>query len=216
MTGEGAKLRCTGVVLAGGGATRYGGEPKGLLHVGGERIIDRVVRALAAASDELLLVANDPDGPSWLPGVRHARDVRPGEGSLGGIHAALAHAKTPVLVVAWDMPFVPGPLLAALRSLGAGASAALPESGSKRGVEPLCAYYDPVCLGAIERRLDAGDRRVVSFFDDVPGVRRMSAADVARFGDPERLFLNVNTPEDLGLAERHANATDGDRRRQEA
>ena len=211
-----ARLACTGVVLAGGGATRYGGEPKGLMRVGGERIIDRVARALSEAADELLLISNDPKGAHWLPGVRHARDVREGEGSLGGIHAALARAGTAVLVVAWDMPFVPGALLAALRDRGEGAGAALPESGSKRGVEPLCAYYDSSCLRAIERRLDAGDRRVVSFVEDVPDVRYLSAREVARFGDPELLFLNVNTPEDLLLAERHANATDGDRRRQEA
>lgn len=210
------RLPCTGVVLAGGGATRYGGEPKGLKRVGGERIIDRVARALRDAADDLLLVANDPDGARWLPGVRHTRDVREGEGSLGGIHTALARAGTAVLVVAWDMPFVPGALLAALRSRGEGASAALPESGSKRGVEPLCAYYDSSCLSSIERRLDAGDRRVVSFLADMPDVRHLSAREVAQFGDPELLFLNVNTPDDLGLAERHANATDGDRRRQEA
>jgi molybdopterin-guanine dinucleotide biosynthesis protein A len=91
----------------------------------------------------------------------------------------------------------------------------VPESGSKRGVEPLCAWYGPACLDAIERRLDAGDRRVVSFFDDVR-VARIAAEEVARFGDPARSFMNVNTPEDLELAERHAATTDGERRRQEA
>ncbi|MEY4608770.1 MAG: MobA-like transferase domain, partial [Gemmatimonadota bacterium] len=39
-------MSCTGVILAGGGATRFGGRPKGLEVVAGERIIDRVARGL--------------------------------------------------------------------------------------------------------------------------------------------------------------------------
>jgi molybdopterin-guanine dinucleotide biosynthesis protein A len=207
--------RVTGVVLAGGGATRYGGLPKGLERVGGRRIVDRVADALRATTDDLLLIANDPAADGWLPGVRRAGDVRPGLGSLGGIHAALVRAAGPAIVVAWDMPFVPAALLAALRELGSGADAAVPESGSRRGLEPLCAYYSPACIAPIERRLDAGDRRVIAFYDDVE-LRRLEAAAVQRLGDPSRLFMNVNTPDDLLLAERYASATDGRRDRQEA
>lgn len=190
---------CVGVILAGGGATRFGGQPKGLQVVEGERIIDRVAAALREVSDALLLVANDPGAGAWLPGVRTAADVRTGEGALGGLHAALAHAGgSAALVVAWDMPFVAVGLLRALRALGeAGADAAVPESEtSGRGVEPLCAWYGPACLAAIERRLDAGDRRVVAFFEDVR-VSRLAAVDVARWGDPGRIFWNVNSPSDL-------------------
>lgn len=195
---------CVGVILAGGGATRFGGQPKGLQLIDGVRIIDRVAAALRQVTDELLLVANDPGAATWLPGVRTLADVRTGEGALGGLHAALAHAGgAGALVVAWDMPFVEPGLLRALRALGdAGADAAVPESEtSGRGIEPLCAWYGPACLAAIERRLDAGDRRVVAFFDDVQ-VSRLSAADVAQWGDPARLFWNVNTPHDLSSAPR--------------
>lgn len=189
--------------MAGGGATRFGGRAKGLEYVGGERIIDRVADALREASDDLLLIANDPAAPTWLPGVRLERDVLQGQGSLGGLHAALHHAQAPVLVVAWDMPFVPGALLARLRELGDHADAVLPESGSRRGVEPLCAYYGPACLAAIERAIAAGDRRMIGFLDDVR-VARLEAAHVSAFGDPEWLFMNVNAPEDLARAEAHA------------
>jgi molybdopterin-guanine dinucleotide biosynthesis protein A len=208
-------IRCTGVILAGGGATRYGGQPKGLLTVGGKRIIDRVTDVLASSTDELLLVANDSRAAEWLPGVRVAADVRPGCGSLGGIHAALVHARQPALVVAWDMPFVPAALLVALREAGERADAAVAESGSRRGVEPLCAYYTPACVAPIERRLDGGDRRVIAFYDDVR-VARLDAARVGELGDAELLFMNINSPEDLLRAERYASATDGRRHRQEA
>lgn len=206
---------CTGVILAGGQATRYGGRAKGLESVGGRRVIDRVAEVLASATDELLLIANDPAAAGWLPGVRVESDLRPGCGSLGGIHAALSRAGGAVLVVAWDMPFVPAPLLAALRVLGERADAAVPESGSRRGLEPLCAYYSGSCLLPVEQRLDAGDRRVISFFDDVH-VARLPAREVSRFGDPALMFMNVNSPDELALAEQHASSTDGGHTRPQA
>ncbi len=208
-------LRCTGVVLAGGQASRFGGLPKGLERVAGERIIDRVATALADVTDDLLLIANDPDASTWLAGVRCFPDVRPGIGSLGGIHAALVHAARSVLVVAWDMPFVPPALLAELRAAGAGVDVAVPESGSRRGLEPLCAFYAQACTPAIERRLDADDRRVIGFFDDVR-VARLGHEAVARHGDPAMLFMNVNTPDDLRLAEAYAATPDGSGNRQKA
>lgn len=195
-------MHCVGVILAGGGATRFGGQPKGLQLVEGARIIDRVAAALRGAADELLLIANAPGADAWLPGVRTAVDVRRGEGALGGLHSALSHAGGhPVLVVAWDMPFASEGLLRALRAIGEqGYDAVVPESEtSGRGVEPLCAWYGPACLPAIERRLDAGDRRVVSFFEDVR-VSHLRAAEVSLYGDPARIFFNVNRPDDLPLA----------------
>jgi molybdopterin-guanine dinucleotide biosynthesis protein A len=199
---------CTGVILAGGGATRFGGSPKGLVPVLGVRIIDRVAEALRATSDSLLLIANDPAAEAWLPGTRLLPDARRGEGALGGVHAALAHAATDVLLVAWDMPFVPAALLAALRARGEslGVDAVLPESeGSGRGVEPLCAWYSSRCLPAVTASLDAGDRRVIAFHGAVK-VARLSHAEVAAFGDPERLFANVNSADDLTRLEEMARA----------
>ena len=208
---------CTGVILAGGEATRYGGAAKGLERVGGVRVIDRVALALARVADTLLLIANDPLAASWLPGVRVAADVRPGSGSLGGIHAALVRAGSAVLVVAWDMPFVSSELLKALRALGErGHDAAVAESGASGGIEPLCAWYAPACVAPIEQALDRGDRRVISFFDAVR-VARMPRSQVTAFGDPAQIFLNVNSPAELALAERYASTPDdGDRRHEEA
>jgi molybdopterin-guanine dinucleotide biosynthesis protein A len=202
---------CTGVILAGGLSTRYGGAPKGLEFVGAHRIIDRVANALGAVTDTLLMVANDPAAATWLPEVPVAGDVLAHQGSLGGIHAALSHAPGPVLVVAWDMPFVPADLLAALRTRGADADAVVPESDSRRGVEPLCAWYAPACRPAIERRLAAGDRRVISFFDDIR-LARLPAAEVRRYGDPAWMFMNVNSPDELLRAQAHVASLPADNR----
>ena len=204
-------MSCTGVILAGGAASRFGGSPKGLERVDGRRIIDRVAAALREVSDDLLLIANAAEASTWLPGVRTAADVRPGLGALGGLHAALAQAGTDVLLVAWDMPFVSAALLGELRRIGDGGSdeshhelrvvdtpdVVIPESdGSRRGVEPLCAWYSQRCLGAVERTLDAGDLRVIGFHEQVR-VQRLPVARVRDFGEPARLFSNVNTREEL-------------------
>jgi molybdopterin-guanine dinucleotide biosynthesis protein A len=203
-----------GAVLAGGAASRYGGVPKGLLEVGGRRILDRVVDAVQAVTGEPpLLVANAPDAASWRPDLTTIPDVRPGFGSLGGIYTAVTAGPAPVLCVAWDMPFVPEALLRALADGAAAGNydAFLPESSGRRGLEPLCAVYGPACGPAIERRLERGDLKAISFHADVR-VGILSLAEVrqaAGGGDePDELFFNVNTPDDLARAEalwrRHA------------
>lgn len=199
-----------GAVLAGGAASRYGGVPKGLLSVGGGRILDRVVeRVQAVTGAPPLLIANAPGASAWRPDLKTIPDARPGCGSLGGIYTAVMAAPEPVLCVAWDMPFVPEALLRALVDGQAAGNydAFLPESSSRRGLEPLCAVYDPACGPAIARRLETGDLKAISFHTDVR-IGILSLAQVRAFGDPDELFFNVNTPDDLERAEalwqRHA------------
>ena len=188
-------------MLAGGAASRFGGAPKGLERVGGLRIVDRVAAALNEATGAPpLLVANAPDAGLWLPGARLAADLRPGMGSLGGIHAAVCAAPAPVVCVAWDMPFVPAALLRALAAGLAEADVVVPESGGRRGVEPLCAAYGPACRAAIEARMDAGDLRAIGFHPLVR-VAVIPLEQVRGYGDPETLFFNVNTAGELAEAE---------------
>jgi molybdopterin-guanine dinucleotide biosynthesis protein A len=170
--------------------------------VAGERILDRVVRTLADAfGAPPLIVANAPDAPSWRPDLRVIPDIRPGLGALGGIYTAVVEAPAPAVCVAWDMPFVPAPLLRALADGLAGHDAMLPESEGPRRLEPLCAAYGPGCRAAVEAALEAGDRRAVGFHPRISlGILPLS--DVRRFGDPALLFFNVNTADDLAGAER--------------
>lgn len=190
-----------GAVLAGGAARRYGGRPKGLVELGGRRILDRVVDALQAATGEPpLLVANAPDSPGWRPDLRTVPDARSGCGSVGGIYTAVCADAGAVLCVAWDMPFVTVELLRALAEGSAGYDAFLPESDGRRGLEPLCAVYGPACRAAIERQLEQDDRRAIGFHDHVR-VGTLPLERVRAFGEPEVLFFNVNRPEDLERAE---------------
>lgn len=192
--------RCVGALLAGGAATRMGGAPKGLEQVGGRRVVDRAADALRHSADDVLLVANDPQAPAWLPGARIVADVRPGLGALGGIHAALtAAAGADVLVLPWDAAFVPGPLLRALRDAGelSAADVAAPRSRSPWGFEPLCAWYAASALPHVAALLDARDGRAGALASRC----RHLVVDASSWGDPDDIFFNVNTPDDLRRAQ---------------
>src|SRR5689334_1929624 len=176
--------RCTGVILAGGASSRFGGRAKGLEIVGGRTIVDRVALALRAVCDDLLLIANVADVQRWgqAANVRVEPDVRSERGSLVGVHSALTHAKSAVLVVAWDMPFISRPLLELLRREGeATECAVVPETS--RGLEPLCAYYPTSALQIATRLLDAREMRLTAFVDALPCVRRLEASQFSVSGD---------------------------------
>ena len=113
---------------------------------------------------------------------------------------AVLHTEGPVLIVAWDMPFVTEELLLALVRGAADYDVFLPESGGKRTVEPLCGVYGPACAPAIRERLDRDDYRAIGFHDAVR-VGKLDLEEVERYGDPARLFYNVNTAQDLAEAE---------------
>ena len=188
-----------GAIVAGGGAVRFGGAPKGLQRVGGIRIIDRVAAALSAVTSELVVVSNAPDANRWIAGVRAFGDVRPERGSLVGIHTALSCARGDVLVVAWDMPFVSTELLALICGRRGAAAAVIPESPS--GHEPFCALYTTACLPIIEAALDAGDLRLSRVLARLPSIETISMSEIGAIGDPATLLFNVNTPNDLARAE---------------
>ena len=125
------------------------------------------------------------------------------QGSLVGIHTALNYAREPILVVAWDMPFVTTPLFELLLSRAERSPyATLPEGPS--GIEPFCAVYSPACLPMIESGLAADDLKLAHMLERLPSYERVPLADIARAGDPEKLFFNVNTASDLATAERLA------------
>ena len=174
--------------------------PKGLERVHGDRMLDAVARALGEAADALLLVANAGGSDRWLPGVATVPDVIPDLGSLGGLYSALASSGgSDVLVVAWDMPFVTAALLRALRDRGEGGDveAVVPRGDARHGGgEPLCAWYAAGCLTTAERLVRDGERRAGALAAAV----RTAWLDPSPFGDPARLFVNVNTPAELAHA----------------
>jgi molybdopterin-guanine dinucleotide biosynthesis protein A len=201
-----------GVILAGGQNRRYDGRPKALESVGGQLIALRAIQAMSEAADRVVIVANDPETYGPL-GLEMRPDLRPGLGALGGIHTAVSWAREAgyrgALVAACDMPFLSSALLKRLAADSDEGEVVAPESESRRGLEPLCAFYGAACSDAIEGALDRGDRHVISFFPNVR-LRLLPRDEVAAFGDPQQLFLNVNTPEDRERAEAAARRDNAD------
>ncbi len=197
-----APVRILGVLLAGGKNRRYGSN-KALETIGGISLIDRALDVLDAVCPHVVIVANEA-APYEHSGRPIRPDSRPGTGVLGGILTALQWAVETeydgALVLACDMPFVAPELLAELIRRAGRDGISIAESDGPRGMEPLCAVYGVGCVPAIEQALDRGERAVVSFFADVP-VCRLDRAEVERFGKPERMFFNMNRPEERKTAE---------------
>jgi molybdopterin-guanine dinucleotide biosynthesis protein A len=190
-------VKVTGVIQAGGQSVRMGGQPKALIELGGRRIIERVVAALAPAVDDVLVVTNTPELYAFLK-LPMVGDVYPDHGSLGGIYSGLKAASGPgALTVACDMPFLHPDVIKLVAARAGEGDVVLPRVGHR--LETLHAVYDKVCLPHIAECLVAGRLKIVEFLERVRVVE-IAEAEVARFRDPRVTFMNVNTPDDLARA----------------
>jgi molybdopterin-guanine dinucleotide biosynthesis protein A len=190
-------MRVTGVIQAGGRSTRMGGRPKALMELGGRRIVERVLDAVAPAVDDLLLVTNTPDLYASL-GLPMVADVYPDAGSLGGIYSGLKAAPgQAAFTVACDMPFLHPAVVRLVVARAGEADVVIPRVGDQ--LETLHACYAKSCLPHIEERIRAGRLKIVGFFERVR-VIEIAEAEVARHRDPAIAFMNVNTPEELERA----------------
>ena len=190
-------MRVTGVIQAGGRSVRMGGRPKGLMELGGRRLVERVLMALTPVVDDVLVVTNTPQLYAFL-GLPMVPDVYPDRGSLGGIYSGLRAAPgQAALTVACDMPFLHPEVLKLLAERSGEGDVVIPRVDEQ--LETLHAAYGKACLPHIEERLLAGKLKIVGFFESVRVVE-ITEADVARFRDPRLVFMNVNTPEELDRA----------------
>ncbi len=186
----------TGAVLAGGLGTRLGRD-KTMLTLGGRPVIERVVTALSEACGQVVVVARAKTFElSSFPVIT---DIYPGRGPLGGIHAALSHAETPlVFVSACDMPFAAAGLVRLARSVWAGEDAVIPFVDGRS--EPLQGLYHRRVAAKAEEALAAGELAVHRFLSRLE-IRWLSRSEVATVEDPAMLFFNINTPADYRRAE---------------
>jgi len=185
-------------IQAGGRSSRMGRD-KGLVELAGQPLIEHVIQRLAGIGQEVVITTNHPEAYVGF-GHRTAGDRQPGAGALAGLATALEAAHgDPVLVVACDMPFASRALAGYMLALSAEAEAVVPRPGGE--FEPLFAVYRRACLSAIERALDEGRKRVISFFPFVR-LRAVEEAEARSIEADPYCFFNVNTPADLAQAER--------------
>ena len=165
----------------------------------GRRIADHALLALRQVTSSQLIVANDVGAAAWFPGAHVVRDDQPGLGPLAGIETGLAAAGGgAVLVLAWDMPFVPAALLQELVHRGERAAhAVVPVHGAGAWLEPLCAYYPPDALLVCRGLLARGERQAAALAAILPSTELLRDHELAAFGDPDVMFTSVDSPEQL-------------------
>jgi molybdopterin-guanine dinucleotide biosynthesis protein A len=195
----------TGVILAGGKSRRFG-ENKALSLFNGERLIERLLRSVRQVTTKLLIVTNSPEEYEFLD-IPMVGDLIVGAGSLGGIFTGIKSMTTSSgIFIACDMPFIRPEFLRYIIEAARGGPFDAVVPMSDHGFEPLCALYTDACIEPIERRLAAGDLKIVRFYDEVR-VRTIHARDTSQFV-PEMLF-NVNTRSDYEEALRLIGPADG-------
>lgn len=186
------------IVLAGGRAARLGGASKPGLEVGGQRVLDRVLAALAAAGvREVVVVGPDGVAPSGVP---TALEDPPFGGPVAGIAAGMAHwwpssgapeAGELVAVLACDLPFVADGAAALLAADAADADAVCLAGPDGRPQWLAAVYAAPAlhgALAALPRTRDISVRALVAPL-------RLVAIPTT-----DRATFDVDTWEDLATA----------------
>lgn len=189
----------TGLVLAGGRATRMGGSDKGLVEFGGRTLVERVLERLRPQVASLLISANRNveryRALGACPVLLDADDgLEPFPGPLAGMLAGLRAARTPwVAVVPCDAPFLPADLVCHLADALAGSRAAVAYGGPK--IEPLFCLLNVDLADDLAAALAHGERRAEGWLRGV-------AAAPAVFPLPEA-FANLNTLAELRAHDGH-------------
>ena len=190
-------VNAAAIILAGGKNSRMGGTNKAMLEIDDRRLIQRIIDQLSGEFQEIIIVTNEPEKYSQL-GVILIQDIIPGRGPLSGIHAGLTISNYRLnLVTACDMPFINGPLAAYMVNLASDADALVPKIDGMW--QQLFAVYSRDCLPAITDCL-TGDRCKFTTFFPAVRVKYITEDTVLEFSDPDRVFFNVNTPDELARA----------------
>jgi molybdopterin-guanine dinucleotide biosynthesis protein A len=196
------------VILAGGVGTRLGGVRKSDVRVGGIRLIERVLAAIAEDCDPVLVaIGHDDPAVMALPAsVIPVVDLTEGQhGPLAGLAAGVGWFRgkrepSRLLSVAVDTPFFPQSFTScALAALSGGADVAVAAYAGQP--YPTNTLWRFGAIRDLPQRLIAGDaphslRRLLAAADSV-----VVDWPVDPSGDP---FANVNTPDDLEALERRA------------
>jgi len=192
-----------GVILAGGLSRRMGGEEKSLMTLHGSTTIERVKSRLSSQIDDIVINANgDAERFSHLnlPVVADTVEgfVGPLAGVLAGMRWAAENSKhTHIITAAADTPFFPEDY--AMRMKEAETQIVLASSNGRR--HPVFGLWPISLADALEHFLVVEENRKVMLF-----VERYSNSIVefpnAENGDDQ--FFNVNTPDDMQVAEKIA------------
>lgn len=186
------------VAILTGGQSRRMGQDKAFINLGRLTVLERVINAVNALTDDLFLVTGSPE-PYRSFGLPVAPDLIPGKAALGGIYTALSRARYEwVLALACDMPLLEPRALVFQSTFCPQADVVTPWVGASP--ETLHTFYRKRCLPAIHNRLAANQLKVTGFFAEVRVVY-LSAEMLRPFSPQLHCLLNINTPQDLQRAQ---------------
>jgi molybdopterin-guanine dinucleotide biosynthesis protein MobB len=170
------------------------GADKALKMLAGKPLISHLVDSLSPLARDIFIVARDVASYEDF-GLPVCADHYQQKASLVGIYSALAASRNDIcFTVACDMPFVEPGLVSMLAGLAPGHDAVIPVS--RRGREPLCAFYSRACLGRMRKQIETGDFSIHNLLDSLD-VRYVDIVELTPICDPDIAFLNVNTIAEL-------------------
>jgi molybdenum cofactor guanylyltransferase len=144
--------------------------------------------------------------------LKIVEDVYKNRGALSGIHSALIHSKNVwTIILACDYPFVSVELIEFLVNLAKTENKfdALTPIQSDGKIQPLCAVYRTEnCREILSEMLknESQNYSVRDFLNRLK-TRYVEFAEIENLPNSDKLFFNVNTPEDFILATNYANNT---------
>lgn len=182
----------TGIVLAGGRSSRMG-RNKAFMEWQGQSMLGRSIEVLRSVFSEIIISTNNPE----LYGeynVKIVPDIYKDCGPLGGLHACLKAAQYKYsFFVACDMPFLNVEVIRFLAEFTGKDSAIVPDVAG--GLHPLHAFYHKDCLPIIEKRLEAKRLKTLEIYEEC-SVCYVREDDFREFPQIERVFSNINTPQE--------------------
>jgi molybdenum cofactor guanylyltransferase len=187
----------TGVVLAGGRATRMGGVDKGLLQLAGRPMVEYVIEAFKSQVNNIIINANRNQEVYAAYGYPVISDLLGGFcGPLAGIASAMQYAHTPYIVTApCDSPFVPGNLTQKLYHAMTTDQVEISVAHNGERLQPVFALLKCELLPSLLSYLNAGERKIDSWY------ARHTLA-IVDFSDQSDAFININTAEEIKTIER--------------
>jgi molybdopterin-guanine dinucleotide biosynthesis protein A len=181
------------VLLAGGQSRRMQGEDKALAEIDGQRMIDRVLARLAPQAGTLWLSAARDYGTA-LPVIRDDPEAPAGPvGAIRSVASALAGLGGDAFVTCpVDAPFVPDDLAARLM-----VEAPLAMAEADGALQPVFALWSARAVLQALPPERCGERWSLQRLGETIGMRAVCFPDAGA-------LLNVNTPQELEIARRHA------------
>jgi molybdopterin-guanine dinucleotide biosynthesis protein A len=192
-------MNISGIILAGGKNSRMGTN-KAFLKINGVRLIDNVLGIYREIFDEIIIVTNDPLAYIEFTDAIIVTDIYQEKGALGGIYTGLFYASQKYsFAVACDMPSLDKDFILYMIEQTGKHDIIVPENAE--GFQPLHAVYSRNCLPAIKRLLTADKLKITGFYKEMR-LLKITEEKIKPFNQDGRLFLNINTPEDLKVRDR--------------